>query len=91
MNKNLSIIEGEIISVSAPLHIERREKPSFVKVTMGLRTSDGQIIFFEVRESVISFEQLLSGGTASVEYYFAGSIKGDKKYNNIIAKHITLY
>lgn len=90
MKKRCNVVEGEIISVSKPIKIERQQKASFTKVTMGLRTDDGQIIFFEVRDILSGWDILKLGETATVEYYFAGSTRGDKVYNNIIAKSINV-
>lgn len=90
MKKKCNVAEGEIFSVSDPIKIKRQQKAPFTKITLGLVTEDGQKIFFEVREMVSGWSDLKVGQPASVEYYFTGSIKGDKVYNNVIAKSITI-
>ena len=88
MKKNLNVIKGEITDISSIITIERQQKSSFRKVTVGVMTEDGQLIFFEVRDVVKGWDAIKVGEQVSISYYFAGSIKDDKLYNNIIAKFI---
>lgn len=88
MQKNLSKISGKVISVSEPIFIERKEKNSFTKVTVGVSTKDQQTIFFELRETLPLMPEV--NDNVIVSFYFAGSTKGEKVYNNIIATNFVI-
>lgn len=86
MQKETSTISGEVYSVSEVISIERNNKKPINKRTIGVKTEDQQLVFFESR---INLKQHLPEGTkVVVDYYFAGSIKGERSYNNIIAENI---
>jgi|694.fasta_scaffold00217_81 hypothetical protein len=85
-NRKTYSLEGKIIAVTNAIQIERRDGNPFNKRTIGVETNEKQIVFFESRIDLDT--QWKIGEKVSVQYYFAGSIKGEKVYNNIIASKI---
>lgn len=88
MQKSTAILCGSVQSVGPVITISRENKRPFEKRIIGIETEDQQLVFFESRNNLR--ESLPVGTKVEVEYYFAGSIKGDKSYNNIIASNIYL-
>lgn len=84
---NVKLIVG-IKEISPLLRFDRPNKPSFIKVNVTLSTMTDRLIFAEVRKTEI-LEDIEEGDVAEVELSFAGSQKGDKKYNNIFINSIT--
>lgn len=89
MRKQLTVITGEVFSLSKPLHVERLKKASFTKKTLGIITKDQQKVFFELREPFL--EELKVGDNVTIEFYFAGSIKEEKSYNNLIVANAIIH
>lgn len=89
MRKQLIAITGEVFSISKPLHVERLKKASFTKKTLGIVTKDQQKVFFELREPFL--EELEVGDNTTIEFYFAGSTKGEKSYNNLIVANAVVH
>lgn len=86
MQKEKNIIYGKIHNVGPIISVNRSEKKPLKKRIVSVETQDQQLIFFESRNNLN--RNLEIGTFVKVEYYFAGSIKGDRNYNNIIASNI---
>ncbi|ALN97177.1 single strand DNA binding protein [Flavobacterium phage Fpv1] len=85
-NRKTYNLEGKVIISTDVVQIERRDGNPFSKRTIGVETNEKQVVFFESRVDLDNEWQI--GEQVKVQYYFAGSIKGDKIYNNIIASKI---
>ena len=85
-NRKTYNLEGEVIISTDVVQIERKGGNPFTKRTIGIETNEKQVVFFESRVDLDTKWQI--GKQVKVQYYFAGSIKGDKIYNNIIASKI---
>lgn len=83
MNKKTVIFYGEVVSVGDIMNIDRKGKRPLKKRIVGVKSDDQQLVYFEQREKLD--EKLELNQPVSVHYYFAGSSKGEKNYNNIIA------
>ena len=80
-------ITGTITLIEEEKIITRKEKESFSKVVITLETTDNQIVFIEVKNSKIKELELKNiklHDYVTVCYIFKGSIKNEKRYNNII-------
>lgn len=77
---------GEIITIGDVFVLERNERPSINKRTIGVKGYGQQVVYFEHRNTLN--ENIKIGSLVRVAFYFAGSQKGDKNYNNIIAHTI---
>lgn len=86
MPKETSTMYGRVHSTGPIISIDRENKKPFRKRIIGVESEDQQLVFFESRNNLDA--PLKIGTEIEVEYYFAGSIKGDKQYNNIIAANI---
>lgn len=87
MKKNLMSMTGKVISVGAVVSIEKKHK-TYSRRLIGVQSEDEQVVFFEQRKD---FDVDYSAGMpVKVDYYFCGSMKGDKVYNNIIATSISV-
>lgn len=86
MQRETSSFDGKIECVGEVNTIERKEKKPFKKRIIGVKKEDGQLAFFESRKDLD--KDLPIGSDVTVHYYFAGSIKGEKWYNNAIINHI---
>ena len=86
MQKETCSLYGKVHSVGPTISIDRDKKRPFKKRIVGVETEDQQLVFFESRNNLN--QPLKIGSSVEVHYYFAGSIKGDKNYNNIIASDI---
>lgn len=63
----------------------RRGRPDFSKRMVDAVTADGQKLYGEVRNSMIPvLNHFKVGDIVEIDYFFAGSEKDGKKYNNII-------
>jgi len=85
-NRKTYVLEGKIITLTDVIQIERKNGNPFSKRTIGVETNEKQIVFFESRIDLDTEWQI--GEQIKVEYYFTGSIKGDKVYNNVVASKI---
>jgi hypothetical protein len=81
MLKNTSLFGGKVLSVG-PITVIEKGSRNFKRRLLGVISEDNQVIYFEVRKGLNDMPEL--GKEIVVEYYFAGSCKGDKVYNNII-------
>lgn len=88
MTRETSSFDGKIESVGQINTIDRKEKKPFRKRIIGIKKEDGQVAFFESRKDLD--KDLPIGSDVTVHYYFAGSVKGDKQYNNVIINHIQI-
>lgn len=86
MNKETSSFSGVILSVSEVATIDRKDKKPFRKRLIGIKKEDGQVGYFESRKELE--KELPAGMKVTVHYYFAGSSKNDKCYNNVIISHM---
>lgn len=86
MNKETTSFSGTIHSVGQVNTIDRKDKKPFRKRIIGIRKADGQIGFFESRKDLE--REIPIGTKVTIHYYFAGSIKEDKQYNNLIISHM---
>lgn len=78
---NVSIVVG-IVEIGPMLKFDRPGKASFVKRNVTLQTINDKLIFSEVRKMEI-LDGFNEGDLVEVKLSFAGSQKGEKKYNNI--------
>lgn len=85
-NRKTYNLEGKVIISTDVVQIERKDGNPFSKRTIGVETNEKQIVFFESRVNLDNEWEI--GEQVKVQYYFAGSVKGDKIYNNIIASKI---
>ena len=83
-NRETNSFDGVIEHVGDINTIDRKEKKPFTKRLIGVKKEDGQLAFFELRKDLD--KELPIGTKITVHYYFAGSVKGDKWYNNAIIK-----
>lgn len=87
MERQLDTFTGEITHITEVRTIERLAKAPFKKSTIGIKKSDGQTAFFENRKKLK--EELNVGDIVTIIYYWAGSIKDDRMFNNVIISKIT--
>lgn len=88
-----NILRGYVINISDLVQIRRTTKPDIFKKTLDIITEDQQKVFVEVRNTGIKElerEGIKKSSYVEIEYLFEGSEKGDKKYNNVVAKTIKL-
>ena len=88
MNKETDSFEGTIQCVGEISTIQRKDKKPFDKRLIGVQKDDGQLAFFESRKQLDM--ELPIGTRVVMHYYWAGSIKNEKMYNNIIVTHIQI-
>ena len=84
MIKKTATIVGKVITKSEVVTIPRANKDDLLKQSIGIETDDGQKVFFEVKPN--HFEKvkfIRMGMEISVSYFFSGSEKNGKQYNNI--------
>ena len=87
MDRKYFQLEGRISLVTESSEIKKKNGKTFSKRTINVETEDQQVVFFESRINLeIDWE---IGKKVKVLYYFCGSIKGDKMYNNVVAANIT--
>lgn len=87
MLKKTCYFEGEVISMGEIISIQKGNK-EFKRRLLGVISEDNQVIYFEARKTLNGLPDI--GKKVKVEYYFAGSCKGDKVYNNIVILNIEL-
>jgi len=80
--------EGKVIHIGEPVTIERPNKTPFRKSTIGVEKADGQIAFFENRKRIKV--ELNEGDLVTIYFRWAGSIKGDRMFNNIVISKIEI-
>lgn len=85
-NRKIYQLEGKITIVTESVTIERKDGNPFNKRTIGVVTDEKQVVFFESRKDLNVQWQI--GDKVKINYYFAGSFKADKIYNNVIASKI---
>lgn len=85
-NRKTYNLEGKVIISTDIMQIKRKDGNPFCKRTIGVETNEKQVVFFESRIDLDTNWEI--GEQVLVQYYFAGSVKGDKIYNNIIASKI---
>lgn len=84
-------LKAKVQLISDLVHIERKTKPDLYKRVITLETSDGQILFPEIRNNrlkLLERENITVGSNVEVEYSFQGSEKNGKIYNNIYINSI---
>lgn len=86
MTRETTSFDGKIECVGEINTIERKEKKPFRKRIIGVRKDDGQLAFFESRKDLDN--EIPVGSLVTIHYYFAGSVKNEKWYNNAIINHI---
>lgn len=87
MAKVTDTFTGKIHCIGEIISVQRKDKQTFDKRTIGVQKEDGQIGFFEMRKN-LEAENIQVGLDVTVHYYWAGSIKDKKWYNNIVITHI---
>lgn len=90
--ENKFILTAELTEISEVIQIRRTTKPDMYKKTLTLETSDGQVLYTEIRNNalkVLDREGITEGNIVEVQIIFQGSDKGEgKKYNNILIHSI---
>lgn len=90
MENPLELI-AEITQISDLTQIRRTTRPDLYKKTLTLQTSDGQVLYPEIRNSllkVLDREGIEVGTLVKVQITFQGSEKAGKQYNNILIQTI---
>lgn len=85
------VLTAEIKEIDDLVQIRRTSKPDMYKRTLTLATSDGQILYPEIRNNalkVLEREGIEVGSIVEIQYTFQGSEKQGKKYNNILIHNI---
>lgn len=83
---NVEIVVG-IREIGPLLKFDRSAKSSFVKRNVTLQTITDKLIFAEVRKMEI-LDGFNEGDLVVATLSFAGSQKGEKKYNNIFINEL---
>ena len=90
--KALTPFVGQFQSMSKPETLNNTEgKPVKRRSVVKITTEDGQMVFFEIRDAVISRIEKLGiqpGDTIKVGFVFIGSEKNNRVYNNLFINHI---
>lgn len=89
--KKLTYLKGYFIEMTEPISIILEGKTPKKRSTLTLETDDGQILFIEVRDAMISRCQKINfqrGDVVEVGIVFYGSAKNGKVYNNIFLNAI---
>jgi hypothetical protein len=86
--KNQKPFEVEVVvhDISELITIERKDNRDMKKIMVTLETTDGQVLFAELRNNKIDLMnkvKLAVKDKVTVSFTFQGSQKKDKKYNNI--------
>lgn len=85
------VLTAEVKQIDELIQIRRTTKPDMYKRVLTLETSDGQILFPEIRNNtlkVLDREGIIEGTIVEVQISFQGSEKGGNKYNNILIQNI---
>lgn len=89
--ENKQVLTAEIKEIDDLVQIRRTSKPDMYKRILTLSTSDGQILYPEIRNNalkVLEREGIEVGSIVEIQYTFQGSEKQGKKYNNILIHNI---
>lgn len=89
--ENKIILVAQVKEIGELVQIRRTTKPDMYKKVLTLETSDGQILFPEIRNNtlkVLDREGIIEGTIVEVQLSFQGSEKGGNKYNNILIQNI---
>lgn len=87
MDRNTVQFQGTIDYIGEIVTVKRENKKALSKRTVGVISDDNQRVFFEYRDKLD--RNIGVGDAVKVDYYFSGSAKNDKLYNNIIAVGIS--
>lgn len=85
------VLTAQITEIEPLVQVRRTTKPDMYKRILTLQTSDGQILFPEIRNNalkVLDREGIVEGSIVEIQYTFQGSEKQGKKYNNILIHNI---
>lgn len=85
------VLTAEVKEIGELIQIRRTSKPDMYKRVLTLETSDGQVLFPEIRNSalkVLDREGIDEKTIVEVQISFQGSDKGGNKYNNILIQNI---
>lgn len=89
--ENKLVLVAQIKEISELVQIRRTTKPDMYKKVLTLETSDGQVLYPEIRNNtlkVLDRENIEVGTVVEVQLSFQGSDKGGNKYNNILIHNI---
>jgi hypothetical protein len=90
MLKQTQKAQVQITEIGELQVFSRKNKMDYSKRMLEMETADKQRIFGEVRNSLIPVLRHVSpGDIVEIDYFFAGSEKDGKKYNNIIVVNIS--
>ena len=88
---HMNSISGKIINISDPIKVCREggKLHLFDKQVVKLKTLDGQVVFIEFRDSLISkLTGFQSRDYVKIKFRFNGSEKNGKTFNNLYANKI---
>lgn len=81
----------QIVYMSEVKLFRRNKKQDFSKVMVDVVTTDDQTIYCEVRNNNIEIlANFRVGDLVTIEFFFAGSEKNGKKYNNCVIVNMIL-
>lgn len=84
MNKETIKLTGTLNAIGDLERIQRNSKPDLHKKVLTFETTDGQVLFPEVRNRKLDLlDHINVGDKVSIEIIFQGSEKNNKRYNNI--------
>ena len=89
--ENKNTLRGTITEIGDLTQIRRTSKPDIFKKVITIETSDGQVLYPEIRNAgikIIDREGIAEGSNVEIQYTFQGSEKEGKKYNNILINSI---
>ena len=90
MKKILTHLTGTVTLIDLPQEYNRGSK-AHVRQTIGLLTSDKQLLFLELRDTVYKRFVALTievGDLIDVGFFFDGSQKGERRFNNNIVQEV---
>jgi phosphoribosyl-dephospho-CoA transferase len=85
-------IQGTITNIEDEKNIQRKTKPTLTKKVLTVETLDGQVLFMDIRNKRIEqlvLQNIQVNDLVNISYIFQGSIKDNKRYNNIFITTIT--
>ncbi len=86
--KTIKLI-GKLLRRGDLERIQRNNKPDLHKKVLTFETTDGQILFPEVRNRKLDLlDNISEGDLVIVEVIFQGSEKNGKRYNNVYTCNI---
>ena len=90
-NKKLQNITASILFINTVKTFKRVGKPDLHTQDIGLITEDNQKLFCEIRSNNFDKVKFMRvKHNVKVSFYFAGSEKNGKHYNNIIVSDINV-